>query len=122
MEVFLQGLYDRYKIVPGEENVLCINEDTLIYFSDGDNGITLLCPCFPLPTQQMDLIELLSLNCKSDINYCASEGIILAKLVLSPEDDFDNIMDKFGFYVYEIASAREYFGHGRRDELAGAFS
>ncbi|WP_413737247.1 hypothetical protein ACL2XP_03850 [Sodalis sp. RH21] len=113
MERFLQVLYDRFAIMPDEDNVVRMDTNTLVFLGEAGDKITLLCPCFPVPTDQMDLLELLSLNCRSEINYCAAEGIILAKLTLCPEESFEDMVHKFNFYLYEIAAAREAFGHVR---------
>lgn len=122
MENFLLGLHDRYNILPNEDDLLCINEDVFIFFTEANNGILLLCPCFPVPTQQRDLAELLSLNCKGEVNFCAGNDLILAKLILKYDDDFDEMMDKFGWYVDEILSAMAYFGHVPRQEVTGRFA
>lgn len=119
METFLLGLYDRYNILLREDNMLCINEDIFIFLSENDNRIILLCPCFPLPEQQTDLVGLLALNCKNEITFCCADELIMAKLIMNQDDDFDGMMDKFGWYVHEIIAARDCFSPGPRQQIPG---
>ncbi|WP_413721328.1 hypothetical protein ACL2XG_21230 [Sodalis sp. RH24] len=122
METFLQGLYDRYNIIPHEENILYINEDVVIYFDETDKDIFLLCPCFPVPAQQTQLLELLALNGKSDMSFCAADNLILARLTLRQHDDFDDMMERFSVYIAEITCAIERVDQGPWYQAAGRFA
>lgn len=113
MLIFLKSVYEKYKILPDEDNILKVNDDILIFVSEQDNETVLICPCFSIPTEQGDLVELLSMNCNNNIIFFHMEGLILAKLSFQADDNHETIIEKFDFYLTEIARAVNYFVHRR---------
>ncbi len=114
MNIFLELLSDRFELATIDDEMICIDEHTVIFYSEQDEKITFLCPAFPVPVDQEKLVDLLMLNTQSDVTFCAAEDIILAKFVLHADDAFDDLCERFSFYVGEIFSARDYFGHTYR--------
>ncbi|MEA9393190.1 hypothetical protein SJI19_22060 [Acerihabitans sp. TG2] len=111
MNIFVELLSDRFELSTVDDEMICVDDNTVIFYSEQDELITLLCPTFPLPDEQGKLVDLLVLNTQSDITFCAVEGLVLAKFVLNADDAFDDLCDRFSFYVGEIFSARDAFGY-----------
>lgn len=110
MNIFLELLSNRFELSTIDDEMICVDDNTVIFYSEQDEKITFLCPTFPIPIDQEKLVDLLVLNAQSDITFCVVEDIVLAKYVLHGNDAFDDLCEQFSFYVGEIFSARDAFG------------
>lgn len=110
MNIFLELLSDRFELSYIDDDMICIDENTVIFYSDECEKITFLCPCFPVPDDHTAVVNLLQLNAQSDVNFCAADNIVLAKYMLHAEEAFEDLCAGFSFYIGEIFAARDKFG------------
>ncbi|QWA12161.1 hypothetical protein GTU79_05190 [Sodalis ligni] len=112
MERFIQSVYDHFELLPDEDNVFNVDEDTFIYLGEQSDVITLLCPCFPVPHEQHSLMALLALNCQGDTIYGAEEGIVVARRVVDTEASAVDMAQHFNAFIGDIFSAKKFFVPG----------
>ncbi len=112
MERFVKAVYDHFELLPDEENVIRLDEDTFIFLDEQDDNIILLSPCFPLPREPNALKGLLELNCQGDIVYGVAEDTVMARRSIATGSDSIDMVNQLNAFITGILSARQFFGWG----------